>query len=301
MVLTAANTGSQTEIGESPNPVDASSVVITFLGRNVTANFTVLTIAGNLVVVENEDEIVIIAASDIKVFDGTPLVNPNYTYNALLLPEGVTHITAVVAGSQTEVGISANVITSFILWNGETDVTANFPNVTLINGTLEVTPIVEPPYIPEDPDDPIVPEPPVITPEPDEPEEPALVPEENQMVPNDVEEEEGDEGDEEEDDEDDLVEISDNETPLVDIDFEDEVEDEEEIEEIEDNEAPLVVFEFDEEEEIEDNETPQTSFDFEEEDEEKENPQTGGGLGFLGFGALMAFAGGLFSKFRKKD
>jgi len=105
--------------------------------QDVTAWFTNVTyLPGTLTVTGNSAPIIITAASDYKAYDGTPLVNPNYTTNPL--PAGVTEVRATVVGSQTQVGSSSNNVTAHTLWNGTQDVTAWFPNVTYIPGALTV-------------------------------------------------------------------------------------------------------------------------------------------------------------------
>jgi hypothetical protein len=77
------------------------------------------------------------AASDSKPYDGTPLVNVNYT--VVGLPAGHT-LVATVIGSQTEVGNSANVVDSWTITRNSdgADVTGSF-TVTPVPGLLAVT------------------------------------------------------------------------------------------------------------------------------------------------------------------
>nr|MCR5182146.1 LPXTG cell wall anchor domain-containing protein [Clostridia bacterium] len=92
----------------------------------------------------------ITAASDEKVYDGTPLTNSNYTYTALA--EGDTLVSVTVTGSQTEVGSSPNTPSDAKIQNaaGE-DVTANY-DITYEKGSLVVTAPDNPPEPPKPPE-----------------------------------------------------------------------------------------------------------------------------------------------------
>ena len=94
----------------------------------------------------------ITAASDEKVYDGTPLTNSNYTATALA--EGDTLTSVTVTGSQTEVGSSPNTPSDAKITNaaGE-DMTGNY-DITYVKGALVVTPApVNPPKPPKTGDD----------------------------------------------------------------------------------------------------------------------------------------------------
>lgn len=83
--------------------------------------------------------ITITAYSDEKEYDGSELSNSGYTLTGEL-SEGDVLDDVVVTGSQTEVGSSSNVITSYkILRNGKPINVADYYNVTLIAGILTVT------------------------------------------------------------------------------------------------------------------------------------------------------------------
>ena len=95
-------------------------------------------------------EITITAASQTRAYNGTALTNGGSSITSGKLAEGDT-VAATVAGSQTEVGSSANRVTAYAISNthteiGEdgkevqvvTDVTKGY-KVTLVNGTLTVT------------------------------------------------------------------------------------------------------------------------------------------------------------------
>ncbi len=92
----------------------------------------------------------IIAGSASKEYDGIELANGDFTflYGGETLepgvpPAGVTNVEAVIEvieGRLTDAGETANTVTGYTLWNGEDDVTENFPDAMLIDGTLTVTP-----------------------------------------------------------------------------------------------------------------------------------------------------------------
>ena len=90
-------------------------------------------------------EVVITADSDDKMYDGTPLTNDGYTYDAALLIAGDT-IDAVVEGTITNVGTVANKVTSHKIYRTVADtrevvdVTACYSNVVYVDGELEITP-----------------------------------------------------------------------------------------------------------------------------------------------------------------
>ena len=79
----------------------------------------------------------IIANSDEKPFDGTPLTNSGFTTK--YLPDGYT-VTAEVSGSQTVIGESENTITNYQIYDENHQPVSNPPgqNVTVVPGTLKV-------------------------------------------------------------------------------------------------------------------------------------------------------------------
>ena len=100
---------------------------------------------GQLVITPVQTAIVITADSNEKVYDGTALTDDGFTYTQGVLMAG-DYITAVVEGSQTDVGSSANVVTSYKVLRDTgavtreiVDVTANYANITTEDGTLTVT------------------------------------------------------------------------------------------------------------------------------------------------------------------
>ncbi|MBR3234659.1 MAG: Ig-like domain repeat protein [Atopobiaceae bacterium] len=131
-------TGTQTEVGSSAN-----AARILWEGTAREADYSVSTSIGTLEVTACEEPITITAPSVSKPYDGTPLVadgsdqaNPVVVSGLI---EGFT-LQAVVQGSQTAVGSSANTISSYVIRNaaGE-DRTSSFAQVTLVDGTLTVT------------------------------------------------------------------------------------------------------------------------------------------------------------------
>ena len=136
--VTLKTTGTITEVGNTDNTYS-----ITW-DKAKADNYTVTNQLGTLTVTANTAEVKLTAPSDEKVYDGTALTAPGTTekpVTATGLPEGFT-IEATASGSQTDAGNSANVVNDgYVIKNaaGE-DRTANFTNVTKVNGTLTVTP-----------------------------------------------------------------------------------------------------------------------------------------------------------------
>ncbi|MBR2839157.1 MAG: hypothetical protein IKE55_10265, partial [Kiritimatiellae bacterium] len=74
-------------------------------------------------------------ASAEKVYDGTALATNDFAVAGLV--EGHT-ATATVTGSQTDVGVSSNVVSNAAISDGSNDVTANY-DISYVDGELEVT------------------------------------------------------------------------------------------------------------------------------------------------------------------
>ena len=105
-------------------------------------NYTISKEEGKLSITKREGEgktITVTANSDEKVYDGAPLTNNGFSHAGALVEGDV--LTAVVEGSQTDVGSSDNVVTSYKVMRGETDVTNNYTFGEPIIGTLTVTPV----------------------------------------------------------------------------------------------------------------------------------------------------------------
>ncbi|MCL2757004.1 MAG: InlB B-repeat-containing protein, partial [Coriobacteriia bacterium] len=109
-----------------------------FRQGTIATNYDITPSYGLLVITSTENSIVLSAGSGTQVYDGSALINN--TFSALVLPSGVTHVFATVSGSQTAAGSSNNIITNYALYNGAVNVTANYSDVTLLPGTLTVTP-----------------------------------------------------------------------------------------------------------------------------------------------------------------
>jgi len=107
-------------------------------GNDVSANYRVAAVDGVLTIAPREAKLIIRADSAMKFYDGAPLVDPDYFYDALLLIEGDT-LTAVVEGSIVDVGSVKNVVTSYMITNGSRTVTEDY-TVFVVDGTLTVLP-----------------------------------------------------------------------------------------------------------------------------------------------------------------
>ena len=128
-------TGSQTELGESPNtPSDA--VIVDEDGADVTANYAISYCSGTLGVTERLP-LIVIANSAAKDYDGAPLSDGGFTCNGLL--EG-DELHAQVRGSITRAGSAENTIESVTITRDGRDVTEEY-DVALRSGTLSVRPI----------------------------------------------------------------------------------------------------------------------------------------------------------------
>jgi uncharacterized repeat protein (TIGR02543 family) len=139
--VSATVVGSQTEVGSSDNEVTAYTITRDSDSQNVTSYFESVTLVdGTLTVTaDTTTAITITAASDTKVYDGTPLTNSNFTVTGL--PEGYT-LAATVAGSQTNVGSGANSVASYTITRESdgADVTAYYAGVTTADGALSIMP-----------------------------------------------------------------------------------------------------------------------------------------------------------------
>lgn len=126
-------TGSQTNNGSSKNIFDYE------LNANTKAkNYEITKEYGDLTVTAVSTQIVITANSGEKIYDGSALINGGYTFTSGILVDGDV-LTAVVEGSQLNAGSSANVVKSYRVMRGETDVTANYRFAESVDGKLTVT------------------------------------------------------------------------------------------------------------------------------------------------------------------
>ena len=126
-------TGSQLDVGSSDN-----SFTYELNEGTLAENYIIETEEGKLTVTSPEQHIVITANSAEKTYDGTPLTDDGFTYTDFVLAEGDV-LEAVVEGSQTDAGSSANVIKSYRVMRGDEDVTANYIFDDSVDGTLTVT------------------------------------------------------------------------------------------------------------------------------------------------------------------
>ena len=126
-------TGSQLDEGSSNN-----SFTYELNEGTLAANYIIETKEGKLTVKPILTEITITANSGEKMYDGSALINGGYTFTSGILVDGDV-LTAVVEGSQLNAGSSANVVKSYRVMRGETDVTANYRFAESVDGKLTVT------------------------------------------------------------------------------------------------------------------------------------------------------------------
>ncbi len=126
-------TGSQLDEGSSSN-----SFTYELNEGTLAANYIIETKEGELTVKPILTEITITANSGEKMYDGSALINGGYTFTYGILVDGDV-LTAVVEGSQLNAGSSANVVKSYRVMRGETDVTANYRFAESVDGKLTVT------------------------------------------------------------------------------------------------------------------------------------------------------------------
>ena len=126
-------TGSQTDKGSSKN-----WFTYTLAEGTKADNYTITQEYGELVVTKNTSVINITAKSANKTYDGQALTETRYDFTQNILAEGDV-LTAVVEGSQTDAGSSANVVKSYRVMRGDVDVTDFYTFGEIENGTLTVT------------------------------------------------------------------------------------------------------------------------------------------------------------------
>lgn len=126
-------TGSQLDEGSSNN-----SFTYELNEGTLAANYIIETKEGELTIKPILTEITITANSGEKMYDGSALINGGYTFTSGILVDGDV-LTAVVEGSQLNAGSSANVVKSYRVMRGETDVTANYRFAESVDGKLTVT------------------------------------------------------------------------------------------------------------------------------------------------------------------
>ena len=128
-------TGSVTYVseGEVTNTITYSPVEDVFKA----GNYDIKKAEGKLSITPITTQITVTAKDAEKVYDGTPLAEASVTYTAGVLREG-DRLEAVVKGSQTDAGHSANKVTSVKVMRGDQDVTNNYTFGQSIDGTLTV-------------------------------------------------------------------------------------------------------------------------------------------------------------------
>ncbi len=126
-------TGSQLDEGSSAN-------TFTYTAKKGTdlANYEITKVVGELTVTKNTNQIVIVANSNSKKYDGTPLTDSGYTYTKDILADGDV-LTATVEGTIMNVGETANEVTGYVVKRGDKDVTKNYTFGESIPGKLEIT------------------------------------------------------------------------------------------------------------------------------------------------------------------
>ena len=126
--------GSQTEVGTSPNSMRVT--ITNSQGNDITSQYEIITLTGTLRVMKPTVEIT--AASDQKVYDGKPLANSGFHITPATMEHSGFIFDVKVSGSQTEVGMSYNTVTNYVIKdkNGN-DVTDSF-NVIVKDGVLAV-------------------------------------------------------------------------------------------------------------------------------------------------------------------
>ena len=137
---TVTATGTITEVGSTVNTYTID------WGTASPSNYTVSEDLGTLQVTAAAPTpvpapygpVTLTSASASKTYDGTALTDSSVTAEGL--PSGFT-VSATVSGSQTDAGSSANTIDSYTIYDADgSDVTDQFPEVTLQSGTLTVDP-----------------------------------------------------------------------------------------------------------------------------------------------------------------
>lgn len=132
-------TGSQTEVGSSKNTIEKTCVVYDYEGNDVTENFNIEYKEGELLVTNQPMQtvdITIRTASDSKVYDGTPLENPNWEITSGALTVGHT-ADVDVTGTITNAGQRDNTFTVTIYDSAGNNVSELY-NVKQEYGILEI-------------------------------------------------------------------------------------------------------------------------------------------------------------------
>ncbi|MEA4892296.1 MAG: InlB B-repeat-containing protein [Peptococcaceae bacterium] len=130
---TAAAQGTITDVGSVTNTIQVQP------GTGYKAgNYAINKNEGTLTITPKLTEIVITAAGGSKKYDGSPLTNAGYSYTQDVLVQGDV-LTAVVEGTITDAGTADNVVKSYQVMRGSTNVTGNYTFGQSVKGTLTIT------------------------------------------------------------------------------------------------------------------------------------------------------------------
>ena len=138
--LTATISGSQTEIGSSPNKIDPASVKVMDGSRDVTAQYSIRLADGTLTVrgPSATTAITITMKSAEKVYDGKALTSKDYEISSGKLADGDKLVIGEVTGEPTDAGESS-VTAVFTVKRGDSDATV-FYTLKVVPGKLTVKP-----------------------------------------------------------------------------------------------------------------------------------------------------------------
>ena len=130
-------TGSVTFVHEG----EVTNTITYTTGEKFNAdNYTITKNEGKLSITQRTGDgktITVTANSDEKVYDGAPLTNNGFTHAGALVEGDV--LTAVVEGSQTDVGVGDNVVKSYKVMRGDVNVTTSYTFTDSVKGALTVT------------------------------------------------------------------------------------------------------------------------------------------------------------------
>ncbi|MGN0699465.1 MAG: MBG domain-containing protein, partial [Oscillospiraceae bacterium] len=132
--ISVSVTGSQLDVGSSAN---VAAVTVTS-GSADDYNFTL--IDGTLEIFSISTKIIITADPDTKQYDGTALTAGGFSFTEGVLISGDV-LTAVISGTITNAGETANVVASYAVLRGTEDVTGNYTFAAPVDGKLTVTPV----------------------------------------------------------------------------------------------------------------------------------------------------------------
>ena len=149
--VSAEVTGSQTDVGNSPNEI-SSYVVQDGGGKDVTASFAVSTENGTLTVTANTDDITIRPEYGEKTYDGTPLIITKAESEGL--PAGFEiHATILLTDTETETESASKTDTGFgpssiseftITESSGKNVTSYFTSIKLEESEWAIYPVEDP-------------------------------------------------------------------------------------------------------------------------------------------------------------